>query len=102
MEYGRRSDVILRALIMGKKYIVKYDREGCIGAAACVGMDAKDWVLDDSDGKANLLEGSYDDTSGLWIKEIDEGELEAMMNAAKGCPVVVIHIFDKETGEQLI
>lgn len=87
---------------MPKKYIVKYDREGCIGAAACVGMDPKDWIIDNSDGKANLLENSGEDEKGFFIKEIDETELSAMMAAAKGCPVVVIHIFDKETGEQLI
>lgn len=86
---------------MGKKYIVRYDREGCIGAAACVGMDPKDWVINDKDGKADLIEG-IDKDDGLWEKEIDESELGDMMSAAKGCPVVVIHIFDKETGEQLI
>ena len=86
---------------MEKKFIVKYDRQACIGAAACVGMDPKEWVLDIKDGKANLIGGS-DAGDGWWTKEIDESEFEAMMNAANGCPVIVIHIFDKETGKQLI
>ena len=84
------------------KYIVRYDREGCIGAAACVGMDPKNWILAPSDGKADLIEGKENGQSGIWEKEIDESELEAMMNAARGCPVIVIHVFNKETGEQLI
>lgn len=84
-----------------KKYIVRYDREGCIGAAACVGMDPKNWILAANDGKADLISGKQNNAS-LWEKEIDESELEDMLNAARGCPVIVIHVFDKETGEQLI
>jgi len=83
------------------KYIVRYERTGCIGAAACVNMDPKDWVLDAKDGKANLIEGVQNSQTTLWEKEIDESELEANLNAAKGCPVLVIHIFNKETGEQI-
>ncbi len=83
------------------KYIVKYDREGCIGAGACVGMDPKSWIIDPKDGKANLISGNEKDP-GWWEMEIDEDRLEAMLNAAKGCPVIVIHVFNKETGEQLI
>ena len=29
------------------KYRVEYDREGCIGAAACVVVDSKNWVMVD-------------------------------------------------------
>lgn len=87
---------------VSKKYIVKYDREGCIGAAACVGMDPKSWIIEDTDGKANLIGGSYAENEKFWVKEIDESELDAMMAAAKGCPVVIIHIFEKDTGKQLI
>ena len=87
---------------MGKKFIVKYEREACIGAGACVGMDPKDWVIDNSDGKANLLGTMGQDEKGFDVKEIDESELEAMMAAAKGCPVVVIHVYEKDTGKQII
>ena len=82
-------------------FTVRYDREACIGAGACVGMDVKNWIIDAKDGKANLIDGKPME-NGWWEKEIDESELEAMLNAAKGCPVIVIHIFNKETGEQLI
>jgi ferredoxin len=87
---------------MGKKYMVKFDREGCIGAAACVSMDPTGWILDNSDGKAILVDGKWDENEAYWIKEIDEGELDSMLAAAKACPVVVIHIVDMQTGEQLI
>jgi ferredoxin len=85
---------------MGKKYMVRFDRDSCIGAAACVGMDPKDWIIDMGDGKANLIDGK-ETSSGMWEKEIDESKLDVNLNAAKGCPVLVIHIFDKETGEQI-
>ena len=83
------------------KYVIKYERDGCIGAAACVGMDGKNWVLDVQDSKADLINGTLNEQSGQWEKEVDEAELEAVLNGAKACPVLVIHVFDKETGEKL-
>lgn len=73
-----------------KKYIIEYDREGCIGAAACIAVAPDSWEMDD-DGKANLLK-----------KEIDEDELEINKQAAEACPVNVIRIKDKDTGEYII
>ena len=72
------------------KYEIIYDREGCIGAGACANVDPANWKMAD-DGKANVLK-----------KEIEESELEANLNAARSCPVNVIHITNKETGEKLI
>jgi ferredoxin len=86
---------------MGKKYIVKFDRDGCIGAAACVSMDPDDWVLSKEDGKAILAESKWDEGDAYWTRQIDESELDRMLTAAKSCPVVVIHIFS-EDGEQLV
>lgn len=83
------------------KYIIRYEREGCIGAAACVGMDGKNWVLDVQDGKANLTEGTLNTETNVWEKEVDESELETVLTGAKACPVLVIHVFNKETGEKL-
>ena len=56
------------------KYKVEYDREGCIGAAACAAADPKNWVMVD-DGKADLVDGEL--KGELWIKEIPEEEFEA-------------------------
>lgn len=87
-------------ILMGK-YIIQYEREGCIGAAACVSMDPKNWILDLQDNKANLISGTFNEQTGLWEKEIDESELESAINGAKACPVLVIHVINKETGEKI-
>lgn len=71
------------------KFKIVYDREGCIGAAACTSVAPKTWKMG-SDGKAEQL-----------IQEFDEKELQANLDAARACPVNVIHIFD-ETGKKLI
>ncbi len=84
---------------MGKKYRIEYERAGCIGAAACVGVDPATWELAD-DGKANII--NADKRNSIWTKEIDEEELEKQMMAAESCPVNIIHIVDIETGERLI
>ncbi len=73
-----------------KKYVLEYDREGCIGAAACAAV-SKNWVISPEDGKADYLEA-----------EFSEAELEENMEAARSCPVNVIHIKRKDTGEKLI
>ena len=56
---------------MGKKYIVEYEREGCIGAAACVAVQPEAWEIVD-DGKADLK--NPDSKNEIWRKEIDESE----------------------------
>lgn len=77
--------------ITGKKrYRVEYDREGCIGAAACAAIHPDGWKMAD-DGLADCL-----------VYEFDEDELERQMEAAECCPVNVIHIIDTKTGEKLI
>ena len=86
---------------MGKKYVVKYDREGCIGAAACVAADSEDWTLSTEDAKADLKDSAKDASSGEFVREIDESELARNKLAAEGCPVKVIKIFDKASGRQI-
>ena len=81
---------------MGKKFKIEYDREGCIGAAACAAADPTNWVMVD-DGLADLIDGKK--KGDLWIKEIPEDQLEAMKEAAEACPVLVIKVFDEEGNE---
>ncbi|MBI2667210.1 ferredoxin [Candidatus Woesearchaeota archaeon] len=83
-----------------KKYIVQYDRIGCIGAAACVASLPEAWEMDE-EGKA-ILKGGNGKGDEIFELEITEEELEKHMDAAKACPVIVIHIINKETGEKLI
>ena len=74
-----------------KRYRIEYDRDGCIGVAACEAVHPEGWKLNKEEGKADCL---YD--------EFDEEELDKQMEAAETCPVNVIHIIDKKTGKKLI
>jgi ferredoxin len=74
------------------RYIIEYDREGCIGAASCVAVDPVNWKLADSDGKADFIKQTID----------SQEELQKAIESAESCPVVVIHILDKKTGKRLI
>lgn len=77
-------------MIMGKKYKITFDRDNCIGAAACAAVNPDNYEISMQDGKANMK-----------TAEIDEAALHINMEAAQACPVNVIHIFDEE-GKKLI
>jgi len=88
---------------MGKIKIV-YDRESCIGAAACVIVDSDLWRIEE-DNKANLLGGKYNEETKKWEifidrKDLDEEKLEKIKEAAEVCPVDVIEVYD-EKGERI-
>ena len=83
------------------KYLVQYERKGCIGAAICAAVDPENWVMN-ADAKADLIDGVFNEATQMWEREIDESQLEVMKAAAEGCPAIVIHITNKETGEKLI
>jgi len=86
---------------MGKKYILEYKRDGCIGAAACVAVKPETWQFA-SDNKADIREKEKKKQGDLWILEIDEKDLKLHLEAAQICPVNVIKIKDKETGKYLV
>lgn len=71
------------------KYKIEYDREGCIGAAACIAVAPDAWKMG-SDGKADQL-----------LHEFDEKDLQKHLDAARSCPVNVIHIIDPN-GKKLV
>lgn len=80
------------------KYLIKYDRENCIGAASCTTF-SKRFKLDKQDGKANLVGGK--EKEDIFELTVDEKELEEVKQAAQSCPVNVIHVYD-EKGEKII
>ena len=84
-----------------KRYKIVYDREGCIGAAACVAAYPDRWSLAD-DGKADVKDGTQIDDNTVQELEFTEEEFQKMMDSAQSCPVNVIHIVDLESGERLI
>lgn len=86
-----------------KRYKIVYDREGCIGAAACVAAYPERWSLVD-DGKADIIGdgATKNDDNTQQELEFSEEEFQKMMDAAQSCPVNVIHVVDLESGERLI
>ncbi len=83
------------------RFIIEFEREGCIGAASCCAACPKFWKLND-DGKADLVGGEKNQDNSLQTKEIEEEDLRGNLEAAEACPVNVIHLKKKETGEKLI
>lgn len=70
-----------------RKVTVAIDRSLCIGAASCVAIAPKAWTLDD-EAKAILLPTAEEESD------------DALINAAKACPVAAITITD-ESGKQV-
>ena len=66
---------------------MKIDRNLCIGAATCVALAPKAWALD-NEAKAIILDSASDESD------------DALLDAAKSCPVAAITISD-ETGKQV-
>jgi len=70
-----------------RSYTITIDRSLCIGAATCVALAPKAYVLD-SEAKAVLLPSASEETD------------QSLLDAAKGCPVMAITIKDI-TGKQI-
>lgn len=70
-----------------RNWTMRIDRDLCIGAATCIALAPKAWALDD-EAKAIILDTSEEETD------------DALLEAAKGCPVMAIFITD-ETGKQI-
>lgn len=71
---------------MGKKYKVIYDRNICIGAAACATAAPEGWEIDKEDGKANLI-GGEKTGSEKFEMIIDEKDYAKFKDSAEVCPV---------------
>jgi len=69
------------------KLKITIDTEECIGDGACVDCAPGTFALDD-DAKAYVLDGSTEDRAKI-------------LEAAESCPVDVITVEDKDTGEKL-
>ncbi len=69
------------------KYTVTIDRDLCIGAATCLALAVKAFNLD-SLNKAIILNTAEEET------------IEAIIDAAKGCPTTAISITD-ENGQKV-
>jgi len=70
-----------------EKFKVCIDRDECIGDGACVHEAPESFELDD-EHKAILLDDSTEDE-------------EAILDAARSCPLDIIYLTDPKTGEQV-
>lgn len=84
-----------------KQYLVKHDRTQCIGCHACVSICSKFWEMNGEDNMADLVGGDKKPDGSMQL-EITEEDFKCNMNAAESCPVNIIHINNKESGEELI
>jgi len=68
--------------------------------AACAGVSPDHWEMN-ADGKSDVIGGTKRDDE--WEeKDIADADYDANMQAAQSCPVNVIHLVKKETGERII
>lgn len=84
-----------------KKYQIQHDKANCIGCGACAAVSPDFWVMNERDGKSDIVGGKKreDDMQEL---DIDEKDLQANKEAADSCPVNAIHIINKKTREKII
>ncbi len=82
------------------KYILQHDRPNCIGCAACEAVAPNFWEMN-ADGKSDIKNAKNLD-NGWQERVIGEKNFQENKDAADSCPVNVIHIVKKETGERLI
>lgn len=82
---------------MGSKYKLEHDIAKCIGCQACTIVAPDYWEM----GKDGLshLKGSKKN-GDMFEREIDEKDLEPNLQAARSCPVAIIHV-KKSTGEEI-
>ena len=87
------------------KFIVQHDRPNCIGCGACAAVAPEYWVMDD-DGKSDIKKSKHTKNEKgeivLEELEIDEGEFPKNKDAAESCPVNVIHLKNKDSGEKIM
>ena len=83
-----------------KKYTLMHDRPNCIGCAACAAVAPDFWTMHE-DGKSDIVGCKKRDDE--WEElDIEEKNYAENKEAADSCPVNVIHIMDKKTGEKII
>jgi len=80
-------------------YILQHDRPNCIGCAACEAVAPEFWEMN-QDGKSDIKRGKNLE-NGCQELEIDEKNYAENKEAADSCPVNVIHLVNKKTGERI-
>jgi ferredoxin len=68
------------------KYKIIFNRNICIGAAACEAQAPRFWEIDKEDGKANL-KGGVKVAHEVFELEISEEFFKEALNSSEVCPV---------------
>ena len=75
------------------KYKLIYDREACIGVAACEAVSTLLWKMNEDENKADLLEAKKNEETGKWERIIEtEEEIYDAKESVAVCPVEIIQI----------
>ena len=82
------------------KFLVEHDRPNCIGCGSCAAVAPEFWEMND-DGKADV-KGGCNRADGWQEREVEEKSFGCNLKAAESCPVNVIHLKNKKTGEKVI
>lgn len=78
-----------------KTYKIVFDRDACIGAAACAAVAPELWEIK-SDGKA-VLKGGKKDKDGKEVLVVKASKwTDKMKQSAEVCPVRAIQIFEDD------
>jgi ferredoxin len=82
-----------------KGYKIQHDRPNCIGCGACEAVAPDFWKMKD-DSKSSIKGGKKLD-NGQEEHDIEEKDFQINKEAADSCPVNVIHIIKKDSGEKI-
>lgn len=82
------------------KFLLEHDRVNCIGCGACAAVAPDFWEMND-DGKSDI-KGGKSRKDGWQELDISGDDFEVNKQAAESCPVNVIHLKNRETGEKII
>lgn len=83
-----------------KEYALQHDRPNCIGCAACEAVAPEFWEMN-QDGKSDIKKGKHCE-NGWQELDITQKNFQENKEAAESCPVNVIHLVNKKTGEKII
>ncbi len=81
---------------------IEHERPNCISCGACAAVSPEFWTMS-PDGKSDLVGSRHIEENGEIVREeMEVEELKTTKEAAECCPVNVIHITDRKTGEKII
>lgn len=86
--------------VSNSPYILQHNRPDCIGCAACEAVAPDFWEMNE-DGKSDI-KGGKNVENGWQELDFEEKDFQINKDGADSCPVNVIHIVKKETGEKII